>query len=91
MDSNSFNLIKKDLFNMDEESLISQKSFTDLQAIDYNSTYFIPSQNNLYDDYNSNTPAIAISNNDEDAQLKQILTEWKLETVYQTCLGKHNL
>lgn len=75
---------------MDNESLISQKSFTDLQAIDYNST-FIPSQNNLFDDYNSNTPSITISNNDEDTQLKQLLTEWKLETVYQTCLGKHNL
>lgn len=34
MDVNSYNLIKNDLFNMDNESLISQKSFTDLQAID---------------------------------------------------------
>lgn len=62
---------------MDGESLTSKKSFTDLQPTDYRSK-FLPSQHNLFDNYNSNKHSITISDNDENAQLKQLLTEWKL-------------
>jgi len=91
MDSNSYenNFLKNDLFNVDDESFTSQKSFTNLQSSNYHNT-FLSSQHNLFDDYNSNAPAIEISNNNENDQLKQLLTEWKLQTVYQTCLGKHD-
>jgi len=91
MDINSYenNFFKNDLFNMDDESLNSQKSFTNLQSSNDRSTC-ISSQHNMFDDYNSNAPTIEMSNNYENAQLKELLTEWKLQTVYQTCLGKQN-
>jgi len=93
INSNENNFFLNDLFNMDDESLNSQKSFTNLQSSNDRSTC-ISSQHNMFDDYNSNAPAIEMSNNYENnyenAQLKELLTEWKLQTVYQTCLGKQN-
>jgi len=74
---------------VDDESLNSQKSFTNLQSSTDHGTC-ISSQHNMFDYYNSNAPAIEMSNNYENAQLKELLTEWKLQTVYQTCLGKQN-
>lgn len=88
MDGNSYenNFLNNNLFNVDDESLNSQKSFTNLQSSSYHNI-FHSSQHNLFDDYNCNASAIEMSNNEENAQLKQLLTEWKLQTVYQTYLG----
>lgn len=39
----------------------------------------------------TNKPTVDISYYDDNLMLKKLLTDWKLEIVYQRCLGKNTL
>lgn len=75
-----------DLFDMDsDESVINV--FTNMN---YNNTLSSQHANNNSTDQLQITIELSVdkSNYEDNLMLKKLLTDWKLEIIYQRCLGK---